>query len=145
MSCTGWRVDSKSLFDDSIKVLAFHERFRGDLIQVLESGAHFVLKATQSRFVVAEVISNSSQECCGSDSACHHDHVEMGAHFKSRWTWTFGRKDVVREVFSGSVDFEAPRNVNPRLYFWGGGGGWAFYASVCSVAYSACLYSVFFM
>ena len=90
---------------------------------------------------MAEVVQHTGQESASRDSSCHHDDVIVGCDFLGGCSGSFGVDDIVHEVFTIGLKFEATGRIRtltspvPRRVE---GGEKETYASVCSVAYSAC-------
>lgn len=57
--------------------------------------------------VAAEVVENAGQESGSRDGAGHHDDIEMGCDLFGSCRGSFGVDDMVHEVFTAGLEFEA--------------------------------------
>jgi hypothetical protein len=93
----------------------------------------------QCCFVVPEIICHPSEKRRGCDCARHHDDVKMGGYFYVGGLWSGGRKDVEHEILAARDLLETALGLLAMFLFTVHFASIETYASVCSVAYLACL------
>ncbi len=128
MRCTGWRIDPQSLLNNGVQIHAVQQGFAIDSLDAGKGGADLVLQSCKGLAVVAKVVEDAGEESGRCDRAGHHDDVVVGCDFFGGCRGAFGVEDVVHEVFTVALYFEAATmtivstfSVCSRVEEWGKG------------------------
>lgn len=109
MRCTSRRIDPQPFLNHGIQIHAGQQTLAIDSLDAREHAAQLILQSASGLAIMAKVVHDARQESGGSDGTGHHDDIVVGGDFFRGSDRAFRVENVVHEVSTVRLEFEASR------------------------------------